>query len=173
MKKLPEKLLMPFCVFMSAGLLIFLFSWIKLHLEHPEIEALIIKVVVALVFVISGIIVGIQLRKFLLREKLEEIMDGWIDITERMPDKSEHRPNSEGGYKNPIPRRPNILVSTSLGRVFETLYCNFGWANLRGGEKVLAWQPLPKPYAMPMRQETVEKIKDLVKGVEVDLDSPL
>lgn len=53
-------------IFASTGLIIFLASWIKLHLEYPETETLIIKIVVVSAFIISGI-VTIKKRNGLLK----------------------------------------------------------------------------------------------------------
>jgi hypothetical protein len=66
----------------------------------------------------------------------------WIPVTERMPAKSDFRPNDP---TKPPPDRTTVLVATTLGRVLETQYTGLGWANLRfGSEEVTHWMPKPE-----------------------------
>lgn len=68
----------------------------------------------------------------------------WVSVEERLPEKSSARPICP--VTNPNPKRIEVIVATTLGRVFTTVYSGFGWANLRfGREEVTHWMPLPEP----------------------------
>lgn len=68
---------------------------------------------------------------------------GWISVDERLPAMSEARPMDP---TRPPPVRTPVIVATDAGRVFQTIYSGFGWANLNfGRENVTHWMPLPEP----------------------------
>jgi hypothetical protein len=70
----------------------------------------------------------------------------WINVKDRLPEKTEHRPASMHGYENPIAVQPEVIVATLEGRVFQTSYSAFGWANLNSRtDEVTHWMPLPEP----------------------------
>jgi len=67
----------------------------------------------------------------------------WISVKDELPKKTDFRPPSPE-YKREI--EPNVIVATKEGRVFETSYSAFGWANLNSRtDEVTHWMPLPSP----------------------------
>lgn len=71
--------------------------------------------------------------------------DGWIPVSERLPDKQDFRPRDPTDPTT-LGKRVKVLAATSKGRVYETMYTELGWANLASrDENVTHWQPLPEP----------------------------